>query len=98
MLARSAPALRDRDGRAVTPFAGLGTFAEQMLVHQHAIAKIRDVMPLDVAALIGCAVMTGVGAVVRTAAVEPGSSVAVVGCEVLASRRSRVRVSSELRL
>jgi S-(hydroxymethyl)glutathione dehydrogenase/alcohol dehydrogenase len=80
VLARPAPALRDRNGAAVRPFGSLGTFAAEMLVHEHAVAKIRDEMPLDIAALIGCAVTTGVGAVVRTAAVEPGSSVAVVGC------------------
>ena len=51
-----------------------------MLVHENAVAKIRPDMPLDVAALIGCAVTTGIGAVVRTAEVEPGSTVAVVGC------------------
>ena len=80
VLARPAPALRDRDGGAVRPFGSLGTFAAEMLVHEHSVAKVRDDMPLDMAALIGCAVTTGVGAVVRTAAVEPGSSVAVVGC------------------
>ena len=51
-----------------------------MLVHEHAIAKIRDDMPLDRAALIGCGVTTGVGAVIHTAKVEPGSTVAVIGC------------------
>ncbi|MDA1074708.1 MAG: Zn-dependent alcohol dehydrogenase [Proteobacteria bacterium] len=61
-------------------FANLGSFAEYMLVHEHAVAKIRDDMPLDRAALIGCGVTTGVGAVIHTAAVEPGSTVAVIGC------------------
>jgi S-(hydroxymethyl)glutathione dehydrogenase / alcohol dehydrogenase len=51
-----------------------------MLVHEHAVAKIREDMPLDRAALIGCGVTTGVGAVIHTAKVEPGSSVAVIGC------------------
>ena len=51
-----------------------------MLVHEHAVAKIRQDMPLDRAALIGCAVTTGVGAVFRTARVEAGSTVAVIGC------------------
>jgi len=58
----------------------LGSFAEQMLLHEHALVKIRKDMPLDRAALIGCAVTTGVGAVFRTAKVEPGSTVAVIGC------------------
>ena len=64
----------------LTQFANLGSFAEQMLVHEHALVKVREDMPLDRAALIGCAVTTGVGAVIHTAAVEPGSSVAVIGC------------------
>ena len=51
-----------------------------MLVHQNAIVKFRDDMPLDRAALIGCGVTTGVGAVLNTARIEPGSTVAVFGC------------------
>jgi len=51
-----------------------------MLVHENAVVKIRDDMPLDRAALIGCGVTTGVGAALRTARVEPGSTVAVIGC------------------
>jgi S-(hydroxymethyl)glutathione dehydrogenase/alcohol dehydrogenase len=51
-----------------------------MLLHEHALVKIRKDMPLDRAALIGCAVTTGVGAVIHTAKVEPGSTVAVIGC------------------
>ena len=51
-----------------------------MLVHEHAIAKVRPDMPMAQAALIGCGVTTGVGAVIHTAKVEPGSTVAVIGC------------------
>ena len=51
-----------------------------MLVHEHAVVKINPEMPLDKAALIGCGVTTGMGAVFRTAKVEPGSTVAVIGC------------------
>lgn len=61
-------------------FANLSSFAEQILCHEHALVKIRDDMPLDRAAVIGCAVMTGAGAVFNTAKVEPGSTVAVIGC------------------
>ncbi|MFP6608394.1 MAG: Zn-dependent alcohol dehydrogenase [Myxococcota bacterium] len=64
----------------VNQFLNLSSYAEQMLVHEHALVKIREDMPLDRAALIGCGVTTGVGAVHNTAGVEPGSSVAVVGC------------------
>ena len=51
-----------------------------MLIHEHALVKIRDDMPLDKAALIGCGVTTGVGAVHNTVKVEVGLTVAVVGC------------------
>ncbi len=58
----------------------LSSFAEQMLVHENAIVKIRKDMPFDRAALIGCAVITGFGAAVNTAAVKMGETVAVIGC------------------
>ncbi len=57
----------------------LAGYAEKMLLHENAVVKIREDMPLDRAALIGCGVMTGVGAVLNTAKVEPGSTVAVFG-------------------
>ena len=69
-----------QNSEVVHQFANLGSFAEMMLVHEHAVAKIQDDMPMDRAALIGCGVTTGVGAVIHTAAVEPGSTVAVIGC------------------
>lgn len=69
---------RNRDG--VFQFANLGSFAERMLVHEHAVVKIPSDFPLDRAALIGCGVTTGVGAVLNTARVEPGTTVAVIGC------------------
>lgn len=69
-----------QSGNRLTQFADLGSFSELMLVHEHSIAKIREDMPLDRAALIGCGVTTGVGAVIHTAGVEPGSTVAVIGC------------------
>lgn len=61
-------------------FLNLSSFAEYMLVHEHTIAKVRPDMPLDRACLIGCGVTTGVGAVIHTAKVEPGATVAVIGC------------------
>jgi S-(hydroxymethyl)glutathione dehydrogenase/alcohol dehydrogenase len=67
-------------GEVVHQFLNLSSFAEYMLVHEHAITKVRKDMPLDRAALIGCGVTTGVGAVIHTAQVEPGSTVAVIGC------------------
>ena len=67
-------------GQAVHQFLNLSSFAEQMLIHEHALVKIRPDMPLDRAALIGCGVTTGVGAAIHTASVQPGSTVAVIGC------------------
>ena len=61
-------------------FLNLSSFAEQMLVHENAIVKIRKDMPLDRAALIGCGVITGFGAAVNTAKVAAGETVAVIGC------------------
>ena len=75
----AAPRLTKPDGRAVEQMARLGGFAELMLVHQNALVVISDDMPLDRAALIGCGIMTGMGAVFRTAKVEPGSRVCVIG-------------------
>ena len=68
------------NGQPVFQFLDLSSFAEHMLVHENAVVKVRDDMPLDRAALIGCGVTTGVGAVFNTAQVEPGSTVAVIGC------------------
>jgi len=67
------------NGNPVAQFANLSTYAEKMLVYENAIVKIPDDMPLDRAALIGCGVTTGVGAVLNTARIEPGSTVAVFG-------------------
>lgn len=75
----AAPRLR-MNGERVHQFLHLASFAEMLLVHEHAVVKIRKEMPLDTAALIGCGVTTGLGAVFRTARVEPGQDVAVVGC------------------
>ncbi len=75
-----APPRLSIKGEPLFQFGGLSAYAEQMLVHQHAVAKIRPDMPLDLAALIGCAVVTGLGSVFHTARIEPGSTVAVFGC------------------
>ena len=67
------------NGQHLNQFLNLSSFAEQMVVHEHALVKIREDMPLDLAALIGCSVVTGFGAISHTAKVEPGSTVAVFG-------------------
>ncbi|WP_304169805.1 Zn-dependent alcohol dehydrogenase [Phenylobacterium aquaticum] len=64
----------------MTQYLNLSSFAEQMLIHEHACVAIRKDMPLDRAALIGCSVMTGVGAAIHTSNVRPGETVAVIGC------------------
>lgn len=64
----------------LSQFLHLSAFAEQMLIHENACVRIRRDMPLDRAALLGCAVITGYGAVVRTANVRAGETVAVIGC------------------
>ena len=74
------PPRLSRDGEPIHQFLRLSAFAEMMLVHENTLVKIRPEMPLDRAALIGCAVTTGVGAVFNTARVPPGSTVAVIGC------------------
>lgn len=66
-------------GVTIQQFADLAAFAEMMLLHEKAVIKIADDVPLDRAALLGCAVTTGVGAALNTAQVAPGSSVAVFG-------------------
>src|SRR5229473_826821 len=68
------------NGKPVVQFADLSTYAEKMLLHENALVKITDKIALDRAALIGCGVTTGVGAVLNTAKIEPGSTVAVFGC------------------
>ncbi|HTV44574.1 MAG TPA: Zn-dependent alcohol dehydrogenase [Stellaceae bacterium] len=69
-----------KGGEVVHQFTNLSSFAEQMLVHENAVVKIDPDIPLDRAALVGCGVMTGVGAVFNAAKVEPGATVAIIGC------------------
>jgi S-(hydroxymethyl)glutathione dehydrogenase / alcohol dehydrogenase len=69
-----------RGGQHMNQFLNLSSFGEQMLVHENSMVKIDNDIPLDRAALVGCGVMTGVGAVFNAAKVEPGSTVAVIGC------------------
>lgn len=66
-------------GKLVNQFLDISSYCEKMLLHENAVVKIREDLPLDRAALIGCSVTTGVGAVLNTAKIEPGSTVAVFG-------------------
>ncbi|MDJ0785832.1 MAG: Zn-dependent alcohol dehydrogenase [Myxococcota bacterium] len=74
-----APRIRQGDDR-IHQFAHLSAFAEKMLCHENALVKIRDDMPLDRAALIGCGVTTGLGAALNTAQIRPGETCVVIGC------------------
>lgn len=76
---RDAKPRLSQSGAAIQQFADLAAFAEMMLLHEKAVIRIADDIPLDRAALLGCAVTTGVGAALNTAQVAPGSSVAVFG-------------------
>jgi S-(hydroxymethyl)glutathione dehydrogenase / alcohol dehydrogenase len=68
------------NGAPVGQMAGIGALAEMMLVDERAIVAIPDSMPFNTAALLGCAVVTGLGSVFNVAKVQPGDSVAVIGC------------------
>ena len=74
------PRLRLADGTVVHQASDMGTFADHFIVHESSVRLVPPSVPLEAAAMVGCAVVTGVGAVVNTAQVRPGSTVAVVGC------------------
>jgi S-(hydroxymethyl)glutathione dehydrogenase/alcohol dehydrogenase len=74
------PRARDAAGAPLNIFSGCGAMAEYATVSAENLVGIDPKIPLDCAALVGCGVTTGVGAVFNTAKVEPGSSVAVFGC------------------
>lgn len=70
----------DADGKPLNVFGGVGVMAEYATMHVNNAVKIDSDIPLDRAALVGCAVMTGVGSVFNTAQLRPGSTAAVFGC------------------
>jgi S-(hydroxymethyl)glutathione dehydrogenase/alcohol dehydrogenase len=72
--------ITDEDGAAVTHGMQTAAFAEEVVVHASQIVPIDDDVPIASASLLACGVITGVGAVLNTAGVEPGSSVVVLGC------------------
>lgn len=67
------------DGSPLQVTLGVGAFAEEVVLGEEGVVPLADEVPLDVAALLGCAVVTGVGAVRNTAGVRPGESVLVIG-------------------
>jgi len=70
---------KDASGKTLNHFAGVGVMTEYATLHRDSVIPIDPDVPLDKAALVGCAVMTGVGAAINTAKVRPGSTVAVLG-------------------
>ncbi|MFE4966143.1 Zn-dependent alcohol dehydrogenase [Streptomyces sp. NPDC056660] len=76
---RPRPRLLNAAGQPVRPTAGIGAFAQAMVVHQNALVAIPRDMPLATASILGCAVTTGLGAVFRSARVRAGTSVVVIG-------------------
>jgi Zn-dependent alcohol dehydrogenase len=71
--------LRNKRGEAVNHGLRTAAFAEYCIVDQSQVVRVPENMPLDRAALLACGVITGLGAVVNTAQVEPGSSVVIIG-------------------
>lgn len=68
------------DGRAIGTMANIGSFADTMLVDERALVRIPESMPPHLAAIVGCAVVTGLGAAFNVARVRPTDTVAVIGC------------------
>jgi len=81
VLCQAPPPTRMLKGRAgeVWPAMNTGAFAEEVVVDASQVAKVREGMPFETAALLACGVITGFGAVANVARVEPGASVAVIG-------------------
>lgn len=76
----TATARVSQNGIACRQFAGIGSYAAHMLLHENSIVRIDPEIPLDRAALVGCGVLTGVGAALRTSGLQAGQTVAVFGC------------------
>src|SRR5262247_1004010 len=69
-----------QDGGLVRTFAGIGSYAEKMLLHENSVVRIENDIPFDRAALVGCGVLTGVGAALRSSGMRAGQTVAIFGC------------------
>jgi S-(hydroxymethyl)glutathione dehydrogenase/alcohol dehydrogenase len=82
IVARPAgePARLSQDGKALGQFLNISGYAETMLLHENSVVKVDDDLPFDKVAIVGCGVLTGAGAAMRTAGIEPGQTVAVFGC------------------
>jgi len=76
----SATPRLSQQGQGFYQFAGIGSYAEHMLLHENSLVRIDGDLPLDRAALVGCGVLTGVGAALRSSGMQAGQTVAVFGC------------------
>jgi S-(hydroxymethyl)glutathione dehydrogenase/alcohol dehydrogenase len=76
----ASPRATRGDGTPLMAMTGLGTFADMMTCDEMSLVKIETDVPDEQLALIGCGVTTGVGAALNTARVQPGDTVAVIGC------------------
>ncbi|KZE32621.1 zinc-binding dehydrogenase [Microbacterium sp. T32] len=79
LRAPDEPARLTENGTPVTQAFGLGGFAQQALIHENQLVKVPDEVPFPQAALLGCGVVTGAGAVLNTANVQAGDSIVVIG-------------------
>jgi S-(hydroxymethyl)glutathione dehydrogenase/alcohol dehydrogenase len=76
----AGPPRLSQKGEPFRQFIGISSYAERMLLHENSIVKIDPELPLDRAALVGCGVLTGVGAALRSSGMQAGQTVAVFGC------------------
>ena len=75
----SQPSRITQNGVPIDQIFGLGGFAERILAHENQLVKVPDAIPFPQAAILGCGTITGAGAAINTADVQPGNSVAVIG-------------------
>lgn len=73
------PRLKDAAGKPLTQGMALGGFAQRALVHENMLVKLPDDMPFAQAAVLGCGVITGTGAVLNAAKIQPGQDVVIIG-------------------
>ncbi|WP_434777525.1 Zn-dependent alcohol dehydrogenase [Neisseria sp. Ec49-e6-T10] len=78
-LPNTKPRITRPDGSVVYQGMGLGGFAEQALVHQNQLVKVPKEVPFSRACILGCGTITGAGAMINTAKIRPGNTVAVIG-------------------
>ena len=80
LLADGTTRLSTVDGMRLKHFLSAATMAEFSVIHESSVVPLPDDVPYEIAAVVGCAVATGVGAVMNTARARPGQSAVVIGC------------------